>query len=312
MNVEVVHPAELGPADLELWRHFQSEDERLASPFLSPEFAQVVGRARRDARVAVIQDGGVVGYFAFQLHGTLGTPIGATICDTQAVVCRRDFSWDAQSLVRSCGLELWQFDHLAVHQAPFVPFHAVLHSSPTIDLSRGHDNFLESVRARSKDLIAQVARRRRKLNREVGPVTTCWRSVAADEFAALIRWKSDQYRRTGTWDRFELDWIRDVLTELLSCESAGCSGLMATTHAGDRLAAVHMGLLGGAGLSWWFPAYDPDLGPYSPGLVMLLDLADQASQRGVRRIDLGRGEHAYKLRVATGAYELAEGQVPAS
>lgn len=312
MNVEVVHPDELGPADLEVWRRFQSEDQRLASPFLAPEFAQAVGRARHDARVAVIHDGGVAGYFAFQANERLGVPIGATICDTQAVVCRTDLCWDARWLVHSCGLEMWQFDHLAVHQDPFVPFHTVRHSSPTIDLSRGHDNFLESVRARSKNLIAQVARRRRKLTREVGPVTTSWDSADADEFAALVRWKSDQYQRTGTWDRFERDWIRDVLTELLRCKSVGCSGLMATTHAGDRLAAVHIGLLGGTGLSWWFPAYDPDLSQYSPGLVMLLDLAAQAAELGVRTIDLGRGEHAYKLRVATGAYDLAEGQVPAA
>src|SRR5580692_9903645 len=95
MNVEVIHPNELGPSDLELWRRFQTEDARLASPFLAPEFAQAVGRARQDARVAVIGDGGIAGYFAFQVDGTVGVPIGASICDTQAVVCRRDLDWDA-------------------------------------------------------------------------------------------------------------------------------------------------------------------------------------------------------------------------
>jgi CelD/BcsL family acetyltransferase involved in cellulose biosynthesis len=312
MKVEVVLPDELGPGDLEVWHRFQSEDPRLSSPFLAPEFAQAVGRARDDARVAVIDDGGVAGYFAFQLNARHGVPIGATICDTQAVVCHRDLCWDARWLVHSCGLDVWQFDHLVIHQDPFAPFHAVRHSSPTIDLSGGHDDFLESVRARSKNVIAQVARRRRKLTREVGPVTTTWDSADPEVFAAMVKWKSDQYQRTGTWDRFEDNWIRDVLTEMLRYKSVGCSGVMAATHAGDRLAAVHVGLLGGSGLSWWFPVYDPDLSQYSPGLVMLLDLAEQAAQRGIRTIDLGRGEHSYKLRVATGAYDLAEGQVPAA
>jgi CelD/BcsL family acetyltransferase involved in cellulose biosynthesis len=310
MNVEVVRPDELGPGDVEVWRRFQSEDPHLASPFLAPEFAQAVGRARGDARVAVIEDGGVAGYFAFQVEAGRGVPIGATICDAQALVCRGDWCWDARSLVDSCGLEMWQFDHLVVDQEPFQPFHTVRHSSPVIDLSTGHDGFLASVRAKSKDVLAQVARRRRKLGREVGPVTTSWDSTSADGFEALIRWKSTQYQRTGTWDRFERGWIRDVLTELLGRKEVGCSGLMATTYAGDRLAAVHLGLLGRSGLSWWFPAYDPELGQYSPGLVQLLDLAAQAGEHGVRTIDLGRGEHSYKLRVATGSYELAEGEVP--
>ena len=73
---------------------------------------------------------------------------------------------------------------------------------------------------------------------------------------------------------------------------------------------MHLGLGGLTSLSWWFPAYDPELGPYSPGLVLLLDLAEFAAERGLAMVDLGRGEHGYKLRVATGEYTVAEGEVP--
>ena len=88
--------------------------------------------------------------------------------------------------------------------------------------------------------------------------------------------------------------------------------LLSTLRAGDHLVAVHFGLLGRDRLIWWFPAYDATFGSYSPGLILLLDLVAEAAARGLALVDLGRGEHHYKLRVANGAYDVAEGSVPAS
>jgi CelD/BcsL family acetyltransferase involved in cellulose biosynthesis len=262
--------------------------------------------------VAVVEDGsGYAGFFAFQEGpDQLGLPIGAGICDAQAFVCRPDLDWDPRWLVRACGLASWRFDHLRTEQSAFGPFHRALHRAPVIDLAAGHDAFLTAVATVSKDVLAQVRRRRRKLAREVGPVVTEWTEVTTEPFRALLAWKSAQYAATGTWDRFEQPWIRTVLEDLQGSVAPSCAGLLATTRAGGRLAAVHLGLGGLTSLSWWFPAYDPELGPYSPGLVLLLDLAEFAAERGLAMVDLGRGEHGYKLRVATGEYIVAEGEVP--
>ncbi len=73
--------------------------------------------------------------------------------------------------------------------------------------------------------------------------------------------------------------------------------------------AVHLGLQSADRLCWWFPAYDPELGRYSPGLILLLALIAEGSARQVPILDLGRGEHDYKLRVADRFYEVAEGEV---
>ncbi|HEY3941251.1 MAG TPA: GNAT family N-acetyltransferase [Acidimicrobiales bacterium] len=313
MQVSVVRPGDLGPVEVSAWRELQQGQVALSSPFLSPDFALAVGRARDDARVAVVEDAeGFAGFFAFQLGpGATGAPIGDGICDAQAFVCRAGLEWDPRWLVRSSGLVAWRFDHLRVEQSAFEPYHRALHSAPVMDLSDGLDAFRTAVSTVSKDVLAQTARRRRKLAREVGPVVTEWADPAAEPFDALVGWKSAQYAATGTWDRFEHRWIRTVLDELRAAHCSHCTGLLATTRAGGRLAAVHFGLAGLHGLSWWFPAYDPALGAYSPGLVLLLDLAECAAERRVATIDLGRGEHGYKRRVATGRYLLAEGEVTA-
>lgn len=309
-----MRPGELGHAERDAWGAFQRGDLTLASPFLSAAFATAVDDARDDARVAIVEDaGGIAAFFAFSVapDGT-GAPIGATICDAQALVARDNFDWDPAALVRASGLESWTFDHLVSTQLPFAPFHHERHRSPTVDLSVGHDAYLAQVRASSKDVLPQVARRRRKLAREIGDVVVEWRTDDGGALDRLIRWKSAQYRATGVWDRFEQPWIVDVVRSLADTAADGLTGLLSTLRAGDHLVAVHFGLLGRDRLVWWFPAYDPGFGSYSPGLILLLDLVAEAAARDIALIDLGRGEHHYKLRVANGDYEVAEGVVPAS
>jgi len=314
MRARVVRPADLTAADQERWQH-HSAHPTLANPFLSFEFARAVGAARPDARVAVIDDdtaaGSESGFFAFQVDDDgVGLPIGATICDAQAVVSAPDLSWDAIELVTAAGLRSWSFDHLSVDQAPFVRHHRQRHVSPIVDLAGGLDPTLSAIRGQSKDVLAQVARRRRKLEREVGPVVFEWSSVDPEaDLATLMRWKTEQYQRTDTWDRFAQPWITTVLRELAGTQSMACTGLLSTLRAGDRLVAAHFGLLGTERLCWWFPAYEPEVSRYSPGLILLVDLVTEAATRGLASIDLGRGEHPYKLRVATGSYEVAEGSV---
>ena len=314
MQVRILRPGEFGGAERDAWCAFQRDDPTLASPFLSAEFATAVGTTRNDARVAAIEDAGELSaFFAFSsdVDGT-GGPIGATICDAQAVVARAGFDWDATALVRAAGLEAWSFDHLVVTQRPFVPFHRERHRSPTVDLSAGHDAYLAQVRATSKDVLAQVARRRRKLAREIGDVAVEWQTTDVRALDTLFTWKSAQYRETGVWDRFDQPWIVDVVRALANTTADGLTGLLSTLRAGDDLVAVHFGLLGRDRLVWWFPAYDPRFGSYSPGLILLLDLIAEAATRGLALVDLGRGEHHYKLRVANGSYDVAEGVVPAA
>jgi CelD/BcsL family acetyltransferase involved in cellulose biosynthesis len=321
VQVRVVRPGELGESERAVWRACQRRDDTLGSPFLSPEFALAIGAARDDARVAVVEgfgdraDGAEaagLSFFAFSVDDAGdGAPVGASICDAQAFIAPPDADWDARALIDACGLRSWRFDHLVSKQKPFAPFHHALHASPVADLTHGHDAYLRAVRERSKDVLAQTGRRRRKLAREVGEVVFEWNDTDPVALRALLGWKSDQYRATGVWDRFDQPWIVDVVRALAATTSDGLTGVTSTLRAGDSLVAVHFGLLGRDRVAWWFPAYDPDFASYSPGLLLLLDLVAASARRDLRLVDLGRGEHHYKLRVATGSYDVAEGVVRA-
>jgi CelD/BcsL family acetyltransferase involved in cellulose biosynthesis len=311
VSASVVHPADLGEAERLLWRSF-AEDSSLNSPFLSWPFADAIGQVRDDARVATYRDGSnVCGFLAYQVGSDrAGLPIGATICDAQAVIAPSGWTFDPLRLIDSAGLSKWSFDHLTTQQAAFLPYHRRRHRSPVVDLAGGYDAFVDEVRANSKDLIAQVGRRRRKLEREVGPVVCEWQSSEPEgDLLRLLQWKSDQYARDGSWDRFAVPWIAAAVQSLARSRDPACTGVLTSVRAGEHLVAVHFGLLSADRLCWWFPTYNPEFGRYSPGLILLLDIIAEAARRGVRMVDLGRGEHDYKLRATSRFYEVAEGEV---
>jgi 2-polyprenyl-6-methoxyphenol hydroxylase-like FAD-dependent oxidoreductase len=69
MRIFLIHPQELGQAEIASWHSMQQATPELDNPFLSPEFAVAVGRARPDARVAVLMDGNsTLGFFPYERH----------------------------------------------------------------------------------------------------------------------------------------------------------------------------------------------------------------------------------------------------
>lgn len=314
VTVTVVCPDELGPAEVTRWKALQATEQQFDNPFLSPEFACAVGRVRADARVAVLEQAhGIVGFLPFHRGArNVGRPIGMGLADRNGLVCEAGLDWDARSVVRACGLRRWEFDHLLADQTPFVAHHRSRSRSPVIDLSQGWAGYVEERRQRSSTLLPTEARKQRRLAREVGPVRCTWEAADPEALALLLQWKSAQYLRSGEWDRFAHPWIVRLLEELLAIQTRDFAGSLYTVHAGDRLAAVHLGLRTRHALAWWLPAYDVELARHSPGMSLLVTMAADAANRDVRSIDLGKGAESFKERVKSGDLPVAEGWVAAS
>ena len=132
-----------------------------------------------------------------------------------------------------------------------------------------------------------------------------------DLLAQTIAWKRRQYAETGVTDVLADAGGRELLGHVHAAREAGFAGVLSVLHAGDEVAALHLGLRSGGVLHSWFPAYNPQLHRYSPGLVLLLELAGAAPALGIRELDFGKGEARYKLALATGTVPLHEGCVGA-
>jgi CelD/BcsL family acetyltransferase involved in cellulose biosynthesis len=125
----------------------------------------------------------------------------------------------------------------------------------------------------------------------------------------LIAWKREQYARSGATDFLGRAEPRAYLFNLLKLHDPEFRGALSGLWAGERLLAIHMGMMARGILHWWFPAYDRNFANYAPGRLMLTKLTEEAADHGLLRIDLGKGEYSFKLDAMTGATMVAEGYI---
>jgi CelD/BcsL family acetyltransferase involved in cellulose biosynthesis len=97
----------------------------------------------------------------------------------------------------------------------------------------------------------------------------------------------------------------------LRTETTEFAGMLSALYAGGELVAAHMGMRSRTCWHYWYPAFDPRLARYQPGLVLLLEMARHAADLGVTRIDLGAGDEHYKVRLANASDLVARGRVEA-
>jgi CelD/BcsL family acetyltransferase involved in cellulose biosynthesis len=322
MNVSVVRPQELGDAEIAAWRAMQRATPDLLNPFLSPGFTLAAARVRPETRVAVLEDDQkIVGFFPFERRRPrIALPVGAGVSDAQGIVHVRGLEWDPIDLLRGCKLDVWEFDHLLCAQISSVRRAArqrisidsgfiACRNAPIIDVSQGYEKYAQAQRERSRRTFKSTLYKDRKLGRDVGPVRLNFDAHDPTALRLLLKWKSAQYRRTGRRDRFATGWIEQLVWDLVDHHIDGCRGTLTVLHAGERIAAVHLGLRSEQSLSCWFPAYDPDLARYSPGLVLTLRMARAAADAGLHHLDLGKGDERYKQSLKTGDLTMGEGAV---
>jgi CelD/BcsL family acetyltransferase involved in cellulose biosynthesis len=311
MKITVLPAAQLTAAHLDAWDRFQRADPALDSPYFRPEFTQAVAAVRADVRVALLEEGGEIGgFFPFQ-RGRLGTarPVGGKMCDFQGVIARRGLDFDAGALVRACGLHAWDFDHVPAAQTRFGPWQLATADSPFMDLSRGFDAYRAHCDRPGPMSFKRLAEKARKMERQIGPLRFVAHAAEPQALAALLVWKSAQYRRKKVTDVFAFGWTVQLLERVLAERSPAFRGMLHALYAGDQLAAVELILRSYGVCHSWFPAYNPDLARYSPGLLLVVEQAKAAQHMGVRRIDLGKGVADYKAYFMNGASVVTEGCV---
>jgi len=123
----------------------------------------------------------------------------------------------------------------------------------------------------------------------------------------LLTWRAARYE-----SRHSLELLDSVLSRLLAKQTPQLKGTLSVLYAGSEVAAAHFGLRSESTWHWWFPAYNPGFEKFSPGLLLILKMAEHAAQAGVRILDFGKGDQDYKRHLMNGAIPLAEGSVEAS
>jgi CelD/BcsL family acetyltransferase involved in cellulose biosynthesis len=169
---------------------------------------------------------------------------------------------------------------------------------PILSLARCTD--LDAVLGRCSSSHRVDVKRQLRRARERGDVTL-WCAGAAESAAAL-----DSFRRE-LWPAYRAVWeSRSATSTLISpaveafLELATSAGVQeGWTHysvlrIGGTPVAWHLGLLDRGRLYYWVPTHDMSWGNYSPGKLLLAELAALGCRLGWREIHFLTGNHAYK------------------
>jgi len=295
MQVHLVRPDELRPAEIAAWHAMQRATPSLANPFLSPEFAVAVGRFRSGAQVAILTEGqSITGFFPFQRRRLgVGLPICGWLTPCQGLIHAPGAGWDPRELLRGCRLSAWRFDNLIIGQRPFKAYHSAVAAAPVIDLSGGFAAYYAKLQAKSPNFCRELARRARKLAREAGGMRIVADSPDPGALRTLMAWKSQQYRSTSHVDRFEQPWLVGLFNALLATRGDGASGLLSVLYADDQPIAAQFGLRSADLVVGWCTGYDPRFRKYSPGLINLRHMIEEMAADGIHAIDMGAGAKNY-------------------
>lgn len=312
MNIRIFSAAELPTDHRAEWAQLQSENPSLGSPYFRPEFTQAVAAVRDDVEVAVWEDADrPVAFFPYERtsRGT-GRPVGGRVSDFHGVIAAPGFAPDPLELLRACRLTSWRFHHLLCSQSSLPSCAWKEAASPYIDVSAGFQAYLDG-RDNGRRLMSFYRKKKRNIERQFGPLR--FEPHVADPaiLRTCIEWKIDQYRRTNTFNTFGLPWAVKLLEHIFQADSESFAPMAAVLYAGDRVAAIDVGMRSRDVWHPWFPAYELEMATHSPGILHLTEMIKAAPELGIRRLDLGKGDEPYKPRYASDVEYVAEGALHA-
>jgi CelD/BcsL family acetyltransferase involved in cellulose biosynthesis len=236
-------------------------------------------------------------------------PAGAPMNDYQGMVAAPACAFDPKALIRALGVQRLDFTHMLEGQAAFAPYVRGDAVSYRVETSDGYAAYAEGRRQAGAGVLRDIDKRRRKLEREAGPVTFTAQSRSTAAFDQLIAWKRAQYARTRQTDIFATPWTLRLLRDLLCGHDPGFGGALFTLHVGDQLAAAQLNLRGRTTLHAWIIAHDETFERYSPGLILFGEILRWMDEGPYRGLDLGAGDYRFKQQLSNARISVGHGFV---
>ncbi len=312
MRVDSVQPGELADGDIAAWRDLLAADLELSSPYLTPDWAQLVARNRADVRVAVWRDdaGKPHGFLPVQRTSAYAAlPAGGPVCDYQALIAAKDAGLDLAQAAPALGVG--RIDLTAGLRnnavAPVLMTHDAGH---VVRFAEGWQGWCEARQAAGSKTIARTRKKLSKLTRDLGgDVSFEAFSRDSEAFETLIRWKREQMRRTGVTDLFEHAWIDGIIRGAFAApaDDPHFGGALFVLRVKGEPAAVLFCLRAGKSLHAWYVAHDAQWSGHSPGLIVFVEAIRAAADAGYAEMDLGPGDYQFKESLANDSRPIGAG-----
>ncbi|PHR54478.1 MAG: hypothetical protein COA47_15460 [Robiginitomaculum sp.] len=302
-KTELINARHLGQGEKQLWTDLRSASSDLSSPYFSPEWTAHVAKVRKDIQVAVLHDDNqkITGFLPLQRpKGRVALPVGGALNDYHGIIAAPGLDIDLRLAMRDCKVGRFDFSHVPASQQIFERHAHINHGSHVIDLSNGLETYRQSRLDNGSSETKRARKRKRKLDRDIGPVRIETYSQDTEAFAQLMCWKRAQYKNTCIPDVFAHRWTRDLVQNLFEAGGPGkFGGALFLLYAGDQMVAANFCLADGDILHAWFVAHDRKFARYSPGQILFESMIDTFADSHIREIDLGAGDYRFKTSLAS-------------
>ena len=310
MWAEALEPLSLSTADLNVWRQLQRADNRLSSPYLTPEWAQTVNKYRTDARVVIIRedDGSPVGFLPVQASSPIcALPLGGPICDYQAIVSKHGTRFDSALILDALNTLRVDFscvigDHSATENYLCIP-----DQGHVVRFPDGWSAYEEKRKEAGSSVLKRARKKLNRFRREFGNVT--FESFVHDDdaFQELLKWNRVQHQETQTTDVLSRAWIRYIVEAVYAERGPQFGGELFLMRAGGELAAALFCIRAGKTLHAWFVGHNHRFDAYSPGLLLFVETIKSAAEAGYHELDLGPGDYRFKKSLANFQRQVGPG-----
>lgn len=297
------------PQDLvEAWVRAHAANPELRSPCFRPELFRAVANHFDDVYVGLLDDGTQRGFLPFlRASGRMPSALPVPLCDYQAVIAPAPGRWDVREFLAEGRLLTWEFEHLVgADHMTCAPAWMEARQSPRICLDQGLEGYWADLQARNVSL-KNLLNKRRLAERDHGPLRLVSHVSDASVLTSLLKWKEERFNAGQPMPR----GVRGVLEQLIDESSPDFTALLSGLYAGDALVAAHFGIRSQGVMHYWFPAFNPAFGKYTPGWLLVYELIRNAGALGYDVLDFGPGGEAYKwyfnnrtIPIAHGAFEL--------
>jgi CelD/BcsL family acetyltransferase involved in cellulose biosynthesis len=252
---------------MDRWLLLTRENPLYCSPNLRPEVIRTIGQFNPQVFVGFEQRGdGTSLFFPFERPTRLASFAGPVpMCDYQAFIAPTNHPIVVSDLMRRWKLGTWTFENL-IAPAEIASQTTTLVStvSRRAVMREGFAGYLAEM-ARMGKSMRNTNTKLRLLDRDHGQVRFVANCRDDAVLSAIFDWKAQRFNAGKTIT----PWIQNAIEALYGTRTADFSGMLAALYAGDRLVAAHFGVRSDRTLHYWFPAFNPEFGRYTPGWLLI-------------------------------------------
>jgi CelD/BcsL family acetyltransferase involved in cellulose biosynthesis len=308
-SIDILRACDLSEADKAVWQGFVDIRPDLRGPYFDVRYITTISHSVPEAKIARLRNsqGDIIGFLPYQMRHKTAQPLGAPLSDYHGIIGDQGLEVDYHKLLKAMKADCFEF------QAWVGPKPKGTRSLTSVtkiaDLSQGYQSYFNAQKEAHPKFFKNLGRQMRNVDKDFGGFAFSFEHVSPEIMDWVIIHKRLQYKCSGLHDMFDCGWTIDVLRQIAEVKDKAFGLRVGVFRHEGKIVAAEICLIKGDHLHFWFPTYGCDYHRYSPGILLALKIMEHVSGLGVKQVDFGVGDEAYKQNLTKPAQSCFEGQI---